>query len=409
MADHSNDHIVHKHPAFIDLHARAFSDFREVTGLTRPSKSSPCQLGQVVSGLYIGKYEEIKDPNSLSNLSPPVALVVNAGAANDQCPTKTGFYGPAVLVLRIDLLDEPTAGDAKQYFRSINANIRSTIVSGKSVVVHCAGSISRASVLVIAYLMQTMHLSAFDAATILKRAWDVAWPCDAFVHQLLEFQAELIAAERLITGPKRPPGNHGCPLAEIIPGLVNVHFNDIRQPDSIARINASGAVSRPITLVVNSSVANKQCDTYPGFYGPGVEVLGIDLLDDPKEGGPPRLSPFFFDSVGFERARHRKRPQDRGGRRAERVRGISDDCCPHRASTARRSSGEAHKWPGNSAPFYRATNAKIRAHLSAGNAAVVHCMASLSRSIVFVCAYLMEAERMTLLQALVTERVRACA
>uniref|UniRef100_A0A7S0LU52 protein-tyrosine-phosphatase n=1 Tax=Cryptomonas curvata TaxID=233186 RepID=A0A7S0LU52_9CRYP len=289
----------------------------------------------------------MKEPDAFSKiqLSPPVGLVVNAGAAGDQCPTKTGFYGPDVLVLRIDLLDEPNAGDAKQYFRPINANIRSVIRSGKSVVVHCAGSISRGSALVIAYLMETKYLSAVNAAALLKKVWDSTWPCDAFVHQLLAFEYELIAAERLITGPKRPPGNHGCELVEIIPGIVNVHFNEIDKPDSIAKINASGKVSRPITLVVNSAVANKQCDTYAGFYGPEVEVLEIDLFDDPKD-------------------------------------------------------GEAHKWPGDSAPFFRSTNARIKAHLAAGNAVVIHCMASLSRSICFVVAHLLEAERMTLLQAL---------
>ena len=280
------DHTAHRHPAFIDLHARALSDFREVTGLTRPSGPSSCQLVEAVPGLYIGKYQEIKESDAFSKiqLSSPVGLVVNAGAANDQCPTKTGFYGPDVLVLRIDLLDEPNAGDAKQYFRAINANIRSVIRSGKSAVVHCAGSISRASVFVIAYLMETKYLSAVDAAKTLKKVWDVTWPCDAFVHQLFAFEKELIGAERLITGPKRPPGTHGCQLVEIIPGIVNVHFNDIDKPDSIAKINASGKVSRPITLVVNSAVANKQCDTFAGFYGPEVEVLAIDIFDDPKEG-----------------------------------------------------------------------------------------------------------------------------
>ena len=289
MAD-AHDHAVHKHPAFIDLHERAFSDFREVTGPTRPSGSSACKLAQVIPGLYIGKYEQIKESDSFSKtqLSPPVGLVVNAGAANDQCPTKTGFYGPEVLVLRIELLDEPNAGDAKQYFRPINANIRSVINSGKSVVVHCAGSISRASTFVIAYLMEAKYLSAVAAAAALKKVWDSTWPCDAFVRQLFAFELELIAPERLITGPKRPPGNHGCQLVEIIPGIVNVHFNDIDKPDSIAKINASGKLSRPITLVVNSAVANKQCDTYPGFYGPDVELLPIDIFDDPKHGGAPR-------------------------------------------------------------------------------------------------------------------------
>ena len=79
-------------------------------------------------------------------------------------------------------------------------------------------------------------------------------------------------------------------------------------------------------------------------------------------------------------------------------------CIPHVPSSAPLpltpdpKEGEAHKWPGDAKPFFRATNAAIRAHLARGNAVVVHCMASLSRSICFICAYLMECERLTLLQ-----------
>jgi len=81
-------------------------------------------------------------------------LVVNAGAANDQCPTKTGYYGKDVLVLPLHLLDD--VGDAKAFFRSVNAAITATLAEGKAVVVHCFGSVSRATVLVIAYLMQVL-------------------------------------------------------------------------------------------------------------------------------------------------------------------------------------------------------------------------------------------------------------
>jgi len=116
-------------------------------------------------------------------------------------------------------------------------------------------------------------------------------------------------------------------------------------------------------------VANKQCDTAPGFYGKGVEVLTIDLFDGAYERGEQGLL-----------------------------------CIPHVPSAASLpltpdpKEGEAHKWPGDAKPFFRATNAAIRAHLARGNAVVVHCMASLSRSICFICAYLMECERLTLLQ-----------
>ena len=96
----------------------------------------------------------------------------------------------------------------------------------------------------------------------------------------------------------------------------------------------------------------KQCDTYPGFYGPSVEVICIDLFDDPTE-------------------------------------------------------GEAHKYPGDAKPFFRPTNEAIKRHIAAGNGVMIHCMASLSRSIAFVCAYLIEVEGMTLLESLAKIRVRS--
>ena len=39
-----------------------------------------------------------------------------------------------------------------------------------------------------------------------------------------------------------------------------------------------------------SAVANKQCDTGPGFYGEDVEVLTIDLFDGAYERGEKRGS-----------------------------------------------------------------------------------------------------------------------
>ena len=152
-APHDDAH--HKpHASFIDLHARAPADVREVTGVARPAGSHTCKLTAVVPGLYLAKFDDIKDPHVFTALNLPVGLVVNAGAANDQCPTKTGYYGKDVLVLPLHLIDD--VGDAKAFFRSVNATITATLAEGKAVVVHCFGSVSRATVLVIAYLMQVL-------------------------------------------------------------------------------------------------------------------------------------------------------------------------------------------------------------------------------------------------------------
>jgi protein-tyrosine phosphatase len=127
-----------------------------------------------------------------------MGLVVNAAIVNSQCPTCEGYYGPDVKVVLIDLLDDPKegeahteAGDAKQYFRSVNAEIKATIASGKSALVHCMASLSRSVVLIIAYLMETKNMSALEATTFLTSVWYPTWPNNRFVRELLEFEDEL--------------------------------------------------------------------------------------------------------------------------------------------------------------------------------------------------------------------------
>jgi protein-tyrosine phosphatase len=95
---------------------------------------------------------------------------------------------------------------------------------------------------------------------------------------------------------------------------------------------------------VNSGIANNQCPSFEGFYGTDIRVLLIDLLDDPKE-------------------------------------------------------GEAHTCAGDSHCHFRMVSSKIKATIGSGHSALVHCMASLSRSVVLILAYLMEYHNMTALDA----------
>ena len=97
-------------------------------------------------------------------------------------------------------------------------------------------------------------------------------------------------------------------------------------------------------LVVNAAVAYDQCATCAGYYGPDVEVVLIDLFDDPKE-------------------------------------------------------GEAHTEAGDSKQYFRMVNAKIKDTIASGKSALVHCMASLSRSVVLIIAYLMESKGISALEA----------
>lgn len=150
---------------------------------------------------------------------------------------------------------------------------------------------------------------------------------------------------REITGSTRPHGTHGCPLSEITPGVFTCHFNDINTPESIPNLGKN------IGLVVNSACPHFQndtfpgyCNTYPGFYGPDVEVCNIDLLDDPKE-------------------------------------------------------GETHTYPGDAKQYFRYVNRKITEVLEADKCVLVHCYGSISRSAVLIIAYLMESKGIDLLDA----------
>ena len=41
---------------------------------------------------------------------------------------------------------------------------------------------------------------------------------------------------RSITGTKRPGGNHGCKLVEVIPNIYIAHFEDINKPGKELRV-----------------------------------------------------------------------------------------------------------------------------------------------------------------------------
>ena len=68
----------------------------------------------------------------------------------------------------------------------------------------------------------------------------------------------------------------------LVPGVWTAHFEDFQAPDSFSKL----PISPPLGLVVNSACAYDQCPTFQGYYGPNIEVLRIDLFDDPKEGEP---------------------------------------------------------------------------------------------------------------------------
>lgn len=166
-------------------------------------------------------------------------------------------------------------------------------------------------------------------------------------------------AAREVTGWVRPSHDHGCQPVEIVPGLWTAHYHDI---DSIEKLRAATG-GAPITLVVNSALC--LCEARDGFYGPGVKVMEIQLEDDPD----PRKA-FDAGKVPAKSA-----------------------CRDANVPLDQRCAGDVMQ-------HFDAVCAAVSATIASGGHALVHCMASLSRSVALIVAYLMKAKRMPLLNAL---------
>jgi len=203
-----------------------FEAFREFTGWKRPGRDHGCKPVQVVPGVWTAHYHDIDTKQKLAaaTSSAPIKLVVNTAPC--QCAARTGFWGPDVRVLDIDLEDDPDerkyfdagkpnvqsrcadpsvllklrcAGDAKANFTLVSKQMDAALASGGHVLVHCHASLSRSAAFILAHLMRTRGLSLLGAGQILKPVWDATWPCDRFVYQLVEYEKELAKPFRFST------------------------------------------------------------------------------------------------------------------------------------------------------------------------------------------------------------------
>uniref|UniRef100_A0A7S2GEU6 Tyrosine specific protein phosphatases domain-containing protein n=1 Tax=Haptolina brevifila TaxID=156173 RepID=A0A7S2GEU6_9EUKA len=165
------------------------------------------------------------------------------------------------------------------------------------------------------------------------------------------------AAFREFTGWKRPGRDHGCKPVEIVPGLWTAHYHDI---DSVTKLKAA-TNGAPIKLVVNSALC--QCEARQGFYGPGVKVMEIVLEDDPD----PRK---YFDQ--------------------------GKQCT---ANCTDPSVSLINRFPGEAIDDFTAVSKAVDATLASGGHALIHCHASLSRSVAFILAHLMRTRGLSLLGA----------
>jgi protein-tyrosine phosphatase len=72
-----------------------------------------------------------------------------------------------------------------------------------------------------------------------------------------------------------------------------------------------------------------------------------------------------------------------------------------RRKTAEKSAGDVYvfRFSGDAKQYFPLVNAHIRQAVGSGHSVLVHCMASLSRSVCFLIAYLMEDHNMPLVDA----------
>ena len=82
-------------------------------------------------------------------------------------------------------------GDAAKDFAQVNAAIDAARTSGTGALVHCAASISRSAVFLLAYIMKDQGCTLAQAIAIMKPKWNATWPNDHFVEQLLAFEKTL--------------------------------------------------------------------------------------------------------------------------------------------------------------------------------------------------------------------------
>ena len=377
-------------------HEDAFKRIRNITGWVRPPGSHGCVVTEIIPGLWTAHFRDIDSKSKLINYGNNFKLVVNT--AIRQCNATQGSFGDDIEVLMIDLEDDPDerkcfdagklsqsrcrnenvpelercAGDAKKYFKVVSNKIKEVIDNGGSVMVHCHASISRSATFLLAYMIQFGGFSSLiTAVTHMKGKWEALWPCDRFLMELIAFEKELsvktstsitlsdilknptqsdrFVEVRRVTGWIRPPGAHGCQPTEIIKGLWTAHYHDVDTYEKL--ISATNGSN--IKCVINTAI--RQCDSKPGAYGDAIDVFLVDLEDDPDE-----------------------RKQFDAGKEVQSKCNLSD-------------VAELHRCAGNAKKYFSSVSAKIHSIISEdGGDVLVHCHASISRSAVFILAYMLE-------------------
>lgn len=101
-------------------------------------------------------------------------------------------------------LEKQAHDDAAAHFASTAAFISLHLGEGRSVLVHCAGGVSRSATIVIAYVLQACGMTLAEAFDHVRQSRPVIGPNAGFMSQLLDLELRLYGKESM----QRPLNAH---------------------------------------------------------------------------------------------------------------------------------------------------------------------------------------------------------
>lgn len=138
-------------------------------------------IGRVLPNLYVGSQDVAQDLGVLRYNR--ITHVLNVASWVDN------LYPDEIVYKKLNIRDLPSA-DIRQHFESCFAFIDEGREAGR-VFVHCNAGISRASTIVIGYLMSRFGLRYDEAFAKVKEVRPVICPNEGFRRQLKEYEREL--------------------------------------------------------------------------------------------------------------------------------------------------------------------------------------------------------------------------
>ncbi|KYQ57171.1 Dual specificity protein phosphatase 22 [Trachymyrmex zeteki] len=141
---------------------------------------------QVLSGLYVGNYQDSKDADQLERFEITHILAIHDTARRLHSDK---HY---LCILAADSPDQ----NLLQYFSLCNDFIHAARLRGGNVLIHCLAGMSRSVTVAVAYIMSTTNLSWKEALKVVRVGRSIANPNVGFQQQLKDFESSRLQDER---------------------------------------------------------------------------------------------------------------------------------------------------------------------------------------------------------------------